>query len=478
MAEETLKRKAFKGVLWKIGEQFGRQIIALTIGVVLARLVAPDQFGAIAMLTVFVAVAEMFIDSGFTQALMRKEDRTQLDCCTVFYFNIFVSIVAYAVLYLIAPWVADFYDMPVLKPLLRVLGFTIVLGSLSGVQGTLFYSKMKFNVLVKYALIAQVIAGGVGIWMAYHGMEVWALVGQQYTSCILNSIFLWMKSDWRPQWMFSFKTLREFFGFGSKLLASGLLETVYSNMYDLFIGKFYNASQLAFFNKAKNQRALVTSTPTSILQSVTFPTLSKLQHDNCALRNGYRRTIRVSAFVIFPLALGMGAVAYPMINVMYTQVWIEAATLLNIIVFAGMLYPLHAINLNLLIVKGRSDYFLKLEIAKKVIGVIAMLITIPISVRAICYGMVVSSVLCLVINTWYTPRLIQYSIWDQCRDLAHILALSLVMWGVVKYLCWLLGMGWISLGVGIAAGLLIYGAGAVIFRFPELRELIDLFKGK
>ncbi len=476
MAEQSLKRQTLNGVIWRILETGGTQMIHLVISIVLARLIMPEQFAAIAMLSIFLAVAGIFINSGFSTALMRKNDRTQVDCSTVFYFNIVISLLSYLILYVAAPYVAVFYNIPELKPILRVSAISLIIGSTAGVHRTLFTARMDFKSLAQYNIAALIISGGIGIFMAYKEFQVWALVAQSIVSTVVNTLFIWKSSTWRPTWQFSWVSLREFFSFGSKLLASGLLDTVYTNMYSVVIGKFFAPSDLAFYNRASGLRAMASSTPTSVLQSVTFPALCKLQGSDETLRSAYRRMLRVSAFVIFPLCLGLGGVSFPLINVLYTDVWIYAATLLQIIVFAGMWYPIHAINLNLLQVKGRSDLFFRLEVIKKVLGVAMLCITVPLGLEAMCYGNIVNSIIALVINTHYTGKLLDLGFFTQMKDILPSLLLSLVMFVACKALSTAMDNGFLSLVASIAAGAVIYLGGAMLFRFTEFKELKNLRK--
>lgn len=476
MAEVSLKRQAFHSIIWKIFETGGTQLIQFVISVVLARLVMPDQFAAIAMLTIFLAVAGVFVNSGFSSALVRKTDRTQIDCCTVFYFNIVVAFISYIILLVIAPFVADFYNLPELTILLRVMSLTIVISSFSAVHRTLFTAEMNFKALAVYNLVALIISGAIGILLAYKGFQVWALVIQSLVSSVLGTFFVWYKSPWRPSWMFSKQTLKEFFGFGSKLLGSSLLDTIYNNIYGVVIGKFFAHADLAYYNRAQGLTTMTSATPTGVLQSVTYPTMCKMQDDNSRMREGYRKIIKISAFVIFPLCLGIGAVSYPLINVLYTDIWIYAATLLQIIVFAGMWYPIHAINLNLLIVKGRSDLFFRLEIIKKFVGVAILVITLPIGLEAMCYGSIISSLISLVINTYYTNKLINLSIIQQFKDLFPTLVLSTGMFIACKVFSTFMGNGMESLISSILLGIVIYFGGAIIFRMEGLKLLLNIHK--
>lgn len=476
MAEQSLKKQTVNGVVWRIFEIGGTQMIQFVISVVLARLILPEQFAAIAMLSIFIAVAGIFINSGFSTALMRKNDRTQVDCSTVFYFNIVISVVSYLILYLIAPYVADFYNLAELKPILRVSSITLVIGSFAGVHRTLFSARMDFKSLAKYNIAALIISGCVGMYMAYKGFQVWALVTQSIVSTVVSTACVWYASPWRPTWQFSWVSLKEFFSFGSKLLASGLLDTVYSNMYSVVIGKFFPHADLAFYNRASGLRSMTSATPTSVLQSVTFPALCKVQDNDDTLRSSYRKMLQVSAFVIFPLCLGMGSVSYPLINILYTKVWIYTATLLQIIVFAGMWYPIHAINLNLLEVKGRSDLFFRLEVIKKINGVIMLCITVPLGLEAMCYGGIATSIIALFINTHCTSKLLNLGFITQMKDILPSLLLSVTMFIGCKLLSTAMGDGLVSLVTSICAGIIFYVGGAHIFKFKEFAMLKNIRK--
>lgn len=476
MAEPSLKQQTFRGIMWRVIETGGTQIIQFVISIVLARLIMPEQFAAIAMLAIFLAVAQIFINSGFSTALLRKNDRTQTDCSTVFYFNIAIALLSYIILWFAAPAVAEFYNLAELKPILRVSAISLIIGATVGVHRTLFSARMDFKSLAKYNVAALAISGCVGVVLAYFDFQVWALVAQSVISTIVSTILIWYNSPWKPTRQFSWTSLKEFFSFGSKLLASGLLDTIYTNMYSVVIGKFFPPSDLAFYNRADNIKGMASGTPTYVLQSVTFPALCKLQDNDETLRDAYRKMLRVSAFVIFPICLGVGGVSFPLINVLYTDVWIYAAVLLQIIVFAGMWYPIHAINLNLLQVKGRSDLFFRLEVIKKTIGVIVLCITLPIGLEAMCYGGIVSSLICLVINTHYTGKLLNLGFFTQMKDVAPSLALSVAMFTLCRILSTLLGNGIASLAVSVLAGAVFYLGGAWIFRFNELQLLRNIHR--
>ena len=359
---DSLKQKAAKGVLWSTIERFSVQGVQFLIMIVMARLLTPHDYGIIGMLAIFIAVAQSLIDSGFSQALIRKQNRTETDNNTVFYFNIVVSGLLYFILYISAPFVADFYNTPQLCPVMRVVCISIIFNSLAVVQRALLTIKIDFKTQAKAALTAAVTSGVVGITMAYHGFGVWSLVTQQLLNLGINTSLLWLLSKWRPRLIYSWQSFHELFAFGSKLLASGLLDTIYRNIYPIVIGKLFSASNLGHYTRAHQFSEFPSSNLTGIIQRVTYPVLCEIQNDDARLAGIYRKFLKLSAFIIFPLMIGLSSVSRPFISIMLGQQWEFCGQLLQIICFSMMWYPIHAINLNLLQVKGRSDLFLRLEI--------------------------------------------------------------------------------------------------------------------
>ena len=478
MSEQTLKQATTKGLFWSSVERFSNQGVQFVFSIILARLLSPSDYGIIAMVTIFFAVAQSFVDSGFSNALVRKTDRVEEDLSTCFYFNIGVGIIAYIVLFLIAPLVANFYSQPILSPIIRITGLEVMLNSLCVVQQALFTIKIDFKSQAKITLSATVISGIVGILLAYQGYGIWALVWQGVASSIVRMGLLWLMSKWRPRTGFSKSSFNYLFGYGSKLLASGLLDTIYNNIYPIVIGKFYNPAQLGNYSRALGWAQLPSANITSILQRVTFPVLSAIQDDTLRLQNSYRRLLKLSAFIVFPLMMGLAAIASPLIRVILTAKWDGCVLYLQILCFALMLYPIHAINLNLLQVKGRSDLFLRLEIIKKIIGVVILIITIPLGITAMCLGMVFSSIICLIINTYYTSRFIDVGLLTQLKDLKIILINSLVMGGGIYILTSFIDIEGLKLVMGIVIGLLFYFIGSFYFSKAELQEVISLIKKK
>ncbi len=474
----SLKEKTVKGVMWSSIDRFSTQGIQFVFSILIARLLLPSDYGVVAMLGIFLAISQTFIDSGFGSALIQKINRTETDFSTVFYFNIVVGLFFYAILWFSAPYIAAFYEIPLLTDITRVIALTFVFSSFSGVQGAKISIAIDFKTAAKISVTTTTVTGGIGLWMAYNGFGVWSLVVQNVFSSLLRTVLLWIFVRWKPKLVFSWQSFKSMFSFGSKLLASALLDTVYNNATTLVVGKFFSSSILGLYSRAQTLANYPSSNITSVLQAVTFPTLCSIQNEPERLANAYKRFLRLSAFIIFPLMVGLAAVADPLIRLLLTDKWEGSIYLLQILCFCLMWYPIHAINLNLLQVKGRSDFFLKVEIIKKIQGVVILCITVPLGIVAMCYGSVVSSLLSLIYNTYYTKRLIGYGYVAQMKDLLHILLHSLVMGVGVWFVTQALDSLWMQLTVGIIAGMAYYVIGAKLMRFDELNELITLIRKK
>lgn len=463
-----MKRMALRGTVWSSLERFSVQGIQFAVMIIMARQLTPDDYGLVAMLTIFISISQSLVDSGFSNALIRKQERSETDNSTVFYFNIASGIFLYLVLFFCAPLIARFYHQPILIPITRLISLSLVINSLVMVQKALLTAKIDFKTQSKASVCAAVISGGVGIYMAFAGYGVWAIVWQQLLNLTVNAVLLWILSRWRPQWVYSWKSFRELFGFGSKLAVSGIIDTLYNNLYLIVIGKVFNASDLGYYTRATQFAQFPSSNITGIIQRVTYPVLCSLQDDTSRLRDIYRRFIRLSAFMVFPLMILLAAIAKPLILILLKEQWAFSIILLQILCFSMMWHPIHSINLNLLQVEGRSDLFLRLEIIKKTIGIAILCVTVPLGLVAMCVGSAVSSILCLIVNTHYTGKLIQVGFLVQMKDLMPILLSSLAMGALVYWTVAVIPGHWLQLATGIMAGVLSY---FLIVRLTDPRDL-------
>lgn len=475
---ESLKQKTAKGVLWSSIEQFSVQIIQFVLGLIMARILSPHDYGLVGMILVFTSIAETFVNSGFSNALIRKQNKTEVDYSTAFYFNIVVGVVAYLLLFLLSPFIADFYNEPLLESLTKVVSINVFINSLGIVQRARYSIKVDFKTQAKATTTSVLISGIIGLWMAYSGYGVWAIVGQSVIRNTLNVLLLWIFAKWLPQLQFSWQSFREMWSFGYKLLLSGLLNTIYNDIYKLIIGKVFSAQDLGNYTRAHQFASFPSSNINGIISRVTYPILSSIQDDDVRLKRVYRKYLRLSAFIVFPLMVGLSALAEPLIIYILTEKWRASIILLQIICFNMMWYPIHAINLNLLQVKGRSDLFLKLEIIKKIIGVAILCITVPIGLVAMCIGGIFSSILCLAVNTYYTGKLINVGFCLQMRDLLPTLLLSLAMGAVVSLSVWFVPSNLLRVIVGVIIGVIFYVSVAKLFKMEEFNDLLSLVKRK
>ncbi|HIF9210044.1 TPA: lipopolysaccharide biosynthesis protein [Photobacterium damselae] len=441
---------------WSAIERIATQSIQLIVMLVLGRMLGPEAFGLIGMLAIFIAISQTFVDSGFSSALIRKQYRSEADYATTFYFNIIVSLSCYVLLFICAPYIADFYNQVELIELTRVLGLVIVVNSFAVVQRARLTIVMDFKTQAKTSLISVIVSACIALLLAYYSFGVWALVAQTLSFSIINVVLLNIFNPWLPKHGFSKKSFKELFSFGSKLLASGLIDTIYNNIYQIIIGKIFTADQLGIFTQAKNLSSMPAMTLTGIIQRVTYPMMSYIQNAQQALDKAYLLTLRLAAVVIFPIIIGLGLVAKPLLTVLLGQEWESASELMNILCIGYMLYPIHAINLNILQVKGRSDLFLRLEIIKKAIITIVLVITIPLGIKAICIGIVIQSYLALFINTYYTGKLTSLTMLKQFKSLICIWLLTLGCAAIASFWYLIISNDIIQLGLIIFTALSSY----------------------
>lgn len=471
---ENLKRKTVSGVMWSAIERFSLQGVQFVMQLVMARLLLPSDYGMIAMLTIFLQIAQAFIDSGFTNALIQKKDRTEVDYSTVFYFNIIIALLFYCILFVSAPLIAKFYNMPDLILVMRVMALSLIILSFSAVHKTKLTIEINFKIQSKITLIAAGISGIIGVGIAYWGYGVWALVYQSILNAMLTTILFNCFYRWKPLKTFSMKSFKRLFSFGSKLLVSGLIHTVYYNLYGIVIGKRFSAVELGYYTRAEQFAILPSYNLSAIITRVTFPILSSIQDDNERLASTYRKYIRLSSYLIFPLMVGLASLANPLVDLFLTEKWNGTVALLQILCFDWMFDHLSGINLNLLYVKGRSDLALRLEIIKKIIAITILLASIPLGIIGMCLGRVLYSLIATYANTYYTNSLIGLSFRTQLKDIIPYLILSLAMGGVVYATTYLGLSNIIQLIIGITIGILFYISISYIFKITSLKVLLQL----
>ena len=428
---ESIKNKAIKGAGWSFADNIMNQGITFLVGLVLARLLTPEEYGLIGIILIFIALFNSIVDSGFSNALIRKTDAKDIDYNTVFITNMVLSIVLFFALYFSAPAIAKFFDQPSLTPLTRVMGSVVIINAFAIIHRTILVKRVDFKTQTKVSLIASVASGVIGIAMAVAGYGVWSLVGQQISRQFLNSLFLWIWTKWYPKIQFSIQSFKELFSFGWKLLVSGLIDTIWREIYQVVIGKCYSADTLGQYTRAQQFGSIFSSNLTAVVQRVSYPVLSQIQDDKARLKAAYQKVIKVTMLVTFCCMLGLAAIAEPMIVTLIGEQWLPAVPLLQIICFMMMLYPLHAINLNMLQVQGRSDLFLKLEIIKKIIAVGPLLMGIFMDIYWMLWGSVMTGFISYYLNAFYSGRFLNYSICEQIKDILPSFIVAVVMAALV-----------------------------------------------
>ena len=474
---ESLKKKTVRGTFWSAVDSVSSQGVTFLVGLVLARLLIPHEYGLIGYIMILVAVFNSIVDSGFSNALIRKKDAGETDYSTAFIFNLAVSLVMVAAMILVAGPFSRFFKEPQLVPLVRVMSVIVVINALALIQRTRLVKNVDFKTQTKASLTSSVASGAVGLAMAFCGLGVWSLVGQQISRQLINTVCLWILNKWKPTWQFSWSSFRELFGFGWKLMVSGLIDTTWKEIYQLVIGKCYTTETLGQYTRGKQFSDIFSSNMTTIIQRVSYPVLSSVQDERTRLKEGYRKIIKVSMLLSFVLLFGLGAVAEPLLYVLIGGQWSEAARYLQIIVFSACLYPLHAINLNMLQVQGRSDLFLKLEIIKKIVAVGPILLGVFISIEWMLWGSVLIGLFTYWLNSFYSGKMIDYGSLAQLRDIAPSFGVAFVMMAALYALTLtelppvaLLAVQLIA-GAGIAIGL------CELLRLEEYRELKNIVFG-
>ena len=419
--------------IWRFAERCGAQLVTFIVSIVLARILMPEDYGTVALVTVFTTIMQVFVDSGLSTALIQKKDADDLDFSSVFYFNFVVCIILYLIMFFAAPVIASFYNIPELTPIVRVISLTIVISGVKGVQQSYVSRNMLFKRFFYATLGGTIFSAFLGIAMAYAGFGVWAIVAQQLSNTAIDTLILWITVKWRPKLMFSWERLKGLLGFGWKLLCSALLDTGYNNLRNLLIGKIYSSSDLAFYNQGDKFPKLIVSNINTSIDSVLLPAMSNEQDSRDRVKSMTRRSIMVSCYIMAPLMIGLACCASNIVTVVLTEKWLPCVFFLQIFCITYMFYPIHTANLSAINALGRSDLFLKLEIWKKVVGLVLLFSTIFISVKAMAYSLLISTLTSMIINSWPNKKLLNYSFLEQIKDILPSIILAIGM-GAVVYL--------------------------------------------
>ena len=466
-------------MLWRFAERTGAQIVAFIVQIVLARIIAPEAYGTIALITVFTTILQVFVDSGLGNALIQKKDADNLDFSTVFFTNVIFCIVLYIIMFFVSPMIARFYKNEELVPLIRVLSLTVLISGVKNVQQAYVSRNLIFKKFFFSTLAGTIIAAIVGIYLAYSGYGVWALVAQQIVNLFIDTLVLWITVKWRPEFAFSFERLKCLFNFGWKLLVSAILDRTYTNLRQLIIGKMYSSSDLAFYNRGEVLPNVVVSNINTSIDSVLLPAMSSEQNNCEKVKNMTRRAIKTSTFIMAPLMMGFAACAPNLIKLLLTDKWLPCVPYLRICCITYMFYPIHTANLNAIQAMGRSDLFLKLEVVKKIMGFVLLLCTMWFGVMAMAYSLLLSSVLSQIINSWPNKKLLNYRYLEQLKDIFPTIIIAILM-GIVVVLIDLIPLEiyWFRLLLQIFAGVIIYIFFAKLTRNDSFEYIFTLVKNK
>lgn len=476
MDSKSVKSKIFSGLIWKFGERITAQLVSLFVSIILARLLSPDDYGAVAIVMVFITIANVFVSNGFGNALIQKKDADNLDFSSVFYINLAIGIVLYLIIFGASPFIAGFYGMPILKPALRVLGVRIIVASINSVQHAYISRNMLFKRFFWSTLFGTLLSGIVGIAMAYRGYGVWALVAQYLTNTCTDTVVLWFTVRWRPEFKCSRTRAKGLISYGWKLLISGLLDTGYKQLRSLIVGKKYTASDLAYYNQGDKYPSIIVVNINTSISSVIFPAMSQHQDDREHVKLMTRRAIQISSYIMWPLMIGLGVIAEPLVKVILTDKWLPCVPYMRIFCITYGLWPIHTANLQAVNAMGRSDLFLKLEIIKKSIGLAVLFISMQISPFAMACSLIVTDVIASFINASPNIRLLNYRYTEQLKDMLPSLFMACIMAIVIYPISWLNMSDIAIIALQIVAGAVVYLAESVITKQPALNYLLGVLK--
>ena len=474
---DSVKKQLTRGVAWNFIEKVLMEGAQFVIGIILARLLMPSDFGLIGMLAIFIAVSNVFIDGGFAKALIQKKKCDDIDYSTAFVVNIVLAIIIYAILFIAAPLIAKFYKEPVLTSLTRVLALNFVFGSFNIVQRARLMAKVDFKSLAQIKVVSVVIGGVVGVVMAYSGFGVWSLVGQTISTTIVQIVLFPFYSKWKPSLRFSKESFKHLFGFGSKLMITGVNSVIINNISTICIGRVYNSSHLGYYTRASQFSQLISFTVNDVLGTVTFPVLSQLQDERDHMVSVYKKTLYLTALVIFPIMILCALLAKPIILILLTEKWLPCVILMQWLFLARMFTPLSSVNMNILNAVGRSDLFLKLDFSKIPIIILSLVVTIPISVEAICIGSFVTSFICFFMNAYLPGKMFDYGAWQQIKDWRFILLSLTIMTALVLLFTHLVCNVWLQMFGGGIIGIVSYCGSCYLFGAID-KHLIRMIKRK
>lgn len=467
-------------MLWSSIQTFGNQIIGFGVSIILARLLLPAEFGLIGMIGIFLGISSVLISSGLGASLIRTENPTQADYSTVFVFNLVGSILLYSIMFVAAPFIADFFKQPLLTSITRWYCLIFVINAFSAVQVTRLHKHLDFKTETKASLVSTLFSAITGVTLAYNGFGVMSLVWMAIVGALVNNIMLWTRSGWKPSLLFDRQKFKYHFGFGSRMMISSIIDIAFSNAYILIIGKFYSATQLGYYNRADSMKQFPVSTFSGILNKVTYPLFAEIKNDDVRLKSVYKQIMKMVIFIVAPILVIMAALAEPLFRFLFTDKWLPAVPYFQILCIAGILYPLHAYNLNILSVKGRSDLFLRLEIIKKLLLVVVLAISFPFGIYGLIWGGVLFSILAFFINTHYSGKFLKYTSWEQLRDITPILLLAATMGGVVYFVNYELASfsDFIRLIAGGFTGICFFLIFARVFKFDSGKTIAELLSSK
>lgn len=467
-------RKVLSNFIWRFAERCGAQFVTFLVSIILARILTPEDYGRIALVTIFTTIMQVFVDSGLGTALIQKNNSDDLDFSSVFYFNFAVCIILYAIMFIAAPYIALFYNDLTFIPIIRVISLTIIISGIKGIQQSYVSKNMLFKRFFYSTLGGTIFSGIFGIILAYAGFGVWAIVAQQISNTFVDTLILWITVKWRPKKMFSWLRLKSLLSFGWKLLVSSLLDTLYNNLRSLVIGKLYSSNDLAYYNQGDKFPSIIVNNINTSIDSVLLPSMASAQDDRIRVKDLTRRSIKISTYIMAPLMMGLACCATSLVQLILTSKWLPCVPFLQIFCFAYMFYPIHTANLNAIKAVGRSDLFLKLEILKKIVGLLLLFSVMWYGIMPIAYSLLISTFFSMFINSWPNKKLLNYSFKEQIMDISPSVCLAIFMGFVVSLIDKIGLTSLITLLIQIPLGVFIYLAGSLLLHIDSYVYLIKI----